>query len=391
MTLSVFDLFKIGIGPSSSHTVGPMKAAFAFVELLQHEDELDQVAQVSTQLFGSLGLTGQGHGTVKAVVLGLQGNQPHLVNPATADADFEAAERDGRLNLGGTREIQFDLRRDVVMHLRQRLDFHTNGMRFEAQDAAGEVIRSRDYYSIGGGFILDQDEIGKPKLDDIGVLVPYPFNSGDELVALANEHNMRISDLVLANELTTRDETEVRAGVLHIWSVMQECIRAGSTGEGILPGGLRVRRRGAIQREKLEAAGHTNDPLLAMEWVTLAALAVNEENADAQTNAPVQFKPHQAVSLTGSEPLEAVPNIDRDPVKATPGDAVNRREVAPDADVLTSDAARHALPHAADESDGADKADTPDASKLFDASNAPDESNETDEFNAPDDQTARRA
>lgn len=277
MTLSVFDLFTIGIGPSSSHTVGPMKAAYSFVELLRESGQIDAVARVSTQLFGSLGLTGQGHGTVKAVVLGLGGAQPHSVDPSGADRLIEAADRAGMLRLGGTHPIGFSLRGDVVMHLRQRLDFHTNGMRFEAFDAAGALIRSREYYSIGGGFVLDQDELDA--VPAASVPVPYPFSSGDELVALAAATGLRISDLVLANELVTRSEAEVRAGVLAIWAVMQECIRNGSHGEGVLPGGLRVRRRGAVQREKLEAAGRTDDPLHAMEWVTLAALAVNEENA----------------------------------------------------------------------------------------------------------------
>ncbi|QHC68052.1 L-serine ammonia-lyase [Rathayibacter sp. VKM Ac-2759] len=279
MALSVFDLFTIGIGPSSSHTVGPMKAAYTFVELLRESGEIDRVARVSTQLFGSLGLTGQGHGTVKAVVLGLRGEQPHLVDPTGADALLERAEAEGRLTLGGTHSIGFDLRRDVVMHLRKRLDFHTNGMRFDAVDADGALVRSRDYYSIGGGFVLDQDQ-----LDGVPVVaedrpVPFPFSSADELVALAGSHGARISDLVMANEVVTRSEAEVRAGVLRIWAVMQECIDNGSRGEGVLPGGLRVRRRGAVQREQLEAAGRTDDPLHAMEWVTLAALAVNEENA----------------------------------------------------------------------------------------------------------------
>jgi L-serine dehydratase len=276
--LSVFDLFKIGIGPSSSHTVGPMKAAYSFVELLRGTSEIAGVARVVTQLFGSLGMTGHGHGTVKAVVLGLQGEQPHLIDPLVADAAFAECQR-GTLRLGSDHPIAFELKSDVVMHLRQRLDFHTNGMRFEAFDSRGNVIRSREYFSVGGGFIVDGDgtdaALGHAEPESI----PYPFETGDELVALAKSTGKRISDLILANEVVTRSEADVRKGVLHIWSVMQECIRNGSTGEGILPGGLKVRRRGAIQREKLEAAGHTNDPLLAMEWVTLAALAVNEENA----------------------------------------------------------------------------------------------------------------
>jgi L-serine dehydratase len=277
MALSVFDLFTVGIGPSSSHTVGPMKAAHTFVELLRSTGGIDGTARVVSQLFGSLGMTGHGHGTVKAVILGLQGEQPHLVDPVEADRRFELAQQIGTLKLGGDHPIAFDPKKDVVLHLRQRLDFHTNGMRFEAFDAHGGLLLAREYFSVGGGFVVDGESAAASAPEDVPI--PYRFDSGDELVRIAKATGLRISDLVLANELATRCEADVRAGVLHIWHVMQECIRNGSHGEGVLPGGLRVRRRGAIQREQLEAAGRTDDPLHAMEWVTLAALAVNEENA----------------------------------------------------------------------------------------------------------------
>ena len=279
MSLSVFDLFKIGIGPSSSHTVGPMNAAYAYVERLRASGRLDRVARVQTDLFGSLGLTGHGHGTVKAVVLGLQGEQPHLVDPTAAERRFEQGQESGRLELGGTNLIPFDLKKDVVLHLRERLDFHPNGMRFTVFDDSGELFDTREYYSVGGGFILDEDEIGDTAGPVEDVPVPYEFDSAEELVRLAKTTGLRISDLVLANELATRSEDEVREGILRIWAVMTECIANGTSHTGILPGGLNVRRRAAIQREQLEAAGQTGDPLHAMEWVTLAALAVNEENA----------------------------------------------------------------------------------------------------------------
>lgn len=281
MSLSVFDLFTIGIGPSSSHTVGPMRAAVTFVERLRSGGEFDRVARIETQLFGSLALTGHGHGTVKAVVLGLQGEQPNLIDPIEADRRFEQAQSMGELELGGTRAIPFDVKKDVVLHLKERLPFHSNGMRFDAIDESGIVFDSHEYYSIGGGFVVDEDEVR----DTLALVttdepaVPYPFDSGDELVAIAKRTGLRISDVVLANELATRTEAEVREGILHIWSVMRECIYNGTHHAGILPGGLNVRRRSQIQREQLEAAGRTNDPLYAMEWVTLAALAVNEENA----------------------------------------------------------------------------------------------------------------
>ena len=279
MALSVFDLFKIGIGPSSSHTVGPMNAAYAYVERLRAAGDLDRVARIETQLYGSLALTGHGHGTIKAIVLGLQGEQSHLVNPIVADHRFEQAQETGRLELGGTNLIPFELRKDVVLHLRERLDFHTNGMRFDAFDDTGELFDSREYYSIGGGFILDEDEARDPATVVEDLPVPYEFDSADELVRIAKSTGLRISDIVLANEVTMRAEDEVRAGILRIWAVMRECIDNGTSHTGILPGGLNVRRRAAIQREQLEAAGQTGDPLHAMEWVTLAALAVNEENA----------------------------------------------------------------------------------------------------------------
>jgi L-serine dehydratase len=279
MTLSVFDLFTVGIGPSSSHTVGPMKAAFRFVELLRHDGQLSAVTRVTVELFGSLGATGHGHGTVKAVVLGLQGEQPHLVEPVRAEEQLEEAQERGQILLGGSKCIGFTVSGDVVLHRRERLDFHSNGMRFDAFDTTGAKIRSREYFSIGGGFVLDELEATHPNRLETAQAVPYPFSSGDELVAIAARTGKRISELVMANETVFRTESEVRSGVLHIWAVMQECIRNGSSGHGILPGGLKVRRRAALQREQLEAAGDTNDPLRAMEWVTLAALAVNEENA----------------------------------------------------------------------------------------------------------------
>jgi L-serine dehydratase len=279
VSLSVFDLFKIGIGPSSSHTVGPMRAAVTYVERLRDAGQLERVARIETQLFGSLGLTGHGHGTVKAVILGLQGEQPHLIDPIEAEERFAASQAVGSLRLGGEHAIPFDVERDVVLHLRERLPFHSNGMRFTVFDDTGAPFDGREYYSIGGGFVLDEDEALAPATAADEVEVPYPFETGAELLAIARTTGLRISDIVLANELATRSEAEVREGILRIWSVMEECIQNGTHASGILPGGLNVRRRGALQREQLEAAGHTDDPLHAMEWVTLAALAVNEENA----------------------------------------------------------------------------------------------------------------
>jgi L-serine dehydratase len=283
MTISVFDLFSIGIGPSSSHTVGPMRAAHRFVEALREDGTLTTVDKVQAHLYGSLAATGHGHGTITAIVLGLEGEQPHLVDPSKAAACVEAVRSTGSVNLGGEHEIAFELSRDVVLHLGIRLDFHSNGMRFVATAKGGAVIASREYFSIGGGFVLDESEthadyVG-PRETVAAPAVPFPFRSADELMALCAHNGLSISSIMMENEKASRSEAEVRDGLLHLWDVMQSCISRGSIAEGILPGGLNVRRRAAIQRAQLEAADDQIDPLRAMEWVTLFALAVNEENA----------------------------------------------------------------------------------------------------------------
>jgi L-serine dehydratase len=279
MTISVFDLYKIGIGPSSSHTVGPMRAARRFATRLADDGLLASTAGVRAEMFGSLGVTGHGHGTVKAVVLGLEGEQPELVDPAAAEPRVETVRVEGRLRLAGEHVIGFALDDDLVLHRRKRLPGHTNGMRFTARDAAGEVLLRREYYSVGGGFVLDEDEIGGAEPVADAQPVPHPFTTGDELLRRTRETGLSISDLVLANELARRSEAEIRAGLLRIWSVMQECVERGVEADGILPGGLKVRRRAAALRKTLEATDDSADPLRAMDRVTLYALAVNEENA----------------------------------------------------------------------------------------------------------------
>jgi L-serine dehydratase len=281
MTISVFDLFKVGIGPSSSHTVGPMRAANTFVTRLAADGLLGRTAGVRAEMFGSLGVTGHGHGTVKAVVLGLQGERPDLVDPEAAEPRVAAARAGKRLLLGGTQPVAFSIDDDLVLHRRKRLPFHTNGMRFTAKDADGQVLTSREYYSVGGGFVLDEDEIehaGLP-VDDGAGPVPHPFGSADELLRRTRATGLRISELMLANESVRRSDEEIRSGLLHIWSVMQECVDRGVQATGILPGGLAVRRRAGLLRKTLESTEDPRDPLRAMERVTLYALAVNEENA----------------------------------------------------------------------------------------------------------------
>jgi L-serine dehydratase len=279
--ISVFDLYKVGIGPSSSHTVGPMRAANMFVARLASEGLLARTASLRAEMFGSLGVTGHGHGTVKAVVLGLEGEQPDLVDPAAAESRVEAVRTEKVLRLGGSRLIAFSMDDDLVLHRGKRLPFHTNGMRFTARDMDGHALMSREYFSVGGGFVLDEDEIERSDLvaDDKQRPVPYPFSTGDELLQRSREAGLSISELMLANELTRRGEDEIRSGLLHIWSVMQECVNRGIRATGILPGGLNVRRRAGILRQTLEATEDSNDPLRAMEWITVYALAVNEENA----------------------------------------------------------------------------------------------------------------
>ena len=279
MTISAFDLFKIGIGPSSSHTVGPMRAAGMFVESLAAEHVTERVAGLRVELFGSLGATGHGHGSVKAVVLGLTGAEPETVDPALAGPLVDQVRETGRLRLPGGRDIAFDVDEDIVLHRRKRLPFHSNGMRFAAEDDQGRQICERYYYSVGGGFVLGEDEAGTLAIVPDPTPVPFDFRTGEELLDHTRAFGLPISGVVLANELVRRDKAEVRDGLLRIWRVMQECVRAGCEAEGVLPGGLRVRRRAPALRATLERNADPADPLYAMEWVTLYALAVNEQNA----------------------------------------------------------------------------------------------------------------
>ncbi|MEU6306034.1 L-serine ammonia-lyase [Streptomyces sp. WAC 01325] len=277
MAISVFDLFSIGIGPSSSHTVGPMRAARMFARRLHNEGVLSSVASIRSELYGSLGATGHGHGTPKAVLLGLEGDSPRTVDVETADERVEKIKSSGRLRLLDDHEIPFDFDKDLVLHRRKALPYHANGMTLWAFDASGEELMSRTYYSVGGGFVVDEEAVGadRIKLDD--TVLKYPFRTGDELLRLTQETGLSISSLMLENERAWRTEEEIREGLLEIWRVMRECVSRGMAREGILPGGLKVRRRAANTARKLRSEG---DPkALAMEWITLYAMAVNEENA----------------------------------------------------------------------------------------------------------------
>jgi L-serine dehydratase len=254
-----------------------MRAANIFVHRLKNEALLTHVAAVRAELFGSLGATGHGHGTPKAVLLGLSGHAPRTVDVETADDEVARIRAERRLSLLGTHEIAFDADADLVLHRRRSLPYHANGMTLAAYDDAGEVLLAKTYYSVGGGFVVDEDAVGEDriKLDD--TVLRHPFRTGDELLRLSRETGLSISALMLDNERTWRGEADIRAGLLEIWQVMRACVERGMSREGILPGGLKVRRRAAQSARQLRAEG---DPATrAMEWITLYAMAVNEENA----------------------------------------------------------------------------------------------------------------
>ncbi|MEU9098800.1 L-serine ammonia-lyase, partial [Streptomyces sp. NPDC048361] len=278
MAISVFDLFSIGIGPSSSHTVGPMRAARMFAARLKNEGLIAHTSRIRAELYGSLGATGHGHGTPKAVLLGLEGDSPRTVDVESADARVERIKESGRLNVLGMHEIAFSYDDDLVLHRRKALPYHANGMTVFAYDVDGELILEKTYYSVGGGFVVDEDAVAgdNPIVPDDTVL-KHPFRTGDELLRLAQETGLSISALMLENEKAWRTEDEIRSGLLDIWRVMQACVSRGMSREGILPGGLKVRRRAATIARQLRVEG--NPEAHAMEWATLYAMAVNEENA----------------------------------------------------------------------------------------------------------------
>ncbi|MEJ7599521.1 MAG: L-serine ammonia-lyase [Kofleriaceae bacterium] len=280
MHISVFDIFKIGIGPSSSHTVGPMRAARRFAERLEQDGQLAQTTGVKIELFGSLGFTGKGHGSDKAILLGLEGEDPATVEVDSVDRRVAAIASAKRVKLLGKHEVALDPASELVFHRREKLPLHANGMRFTALAGEATVVE-RIYYSVGGGFVVDHAGApadGSTPADQ--VVVPYPFDSANELLRLSVEHGMSISTLMLENEKALAPEADVRARVSEIWKAMEACVKRGCDREGILPGGLKVKRRAMAlhRRLKSDPAG-ASDPLVIMDWVNLFALAVNEENA----------------------------------------------------------------------------------------------------------------
>ncbi len=281
MSISTFDLFKIGIGPSSSHTVGPMNAARRFAEGLQRSGHQSACTRVTAELYGSLGATGAGHGSPKAVILGLEGETPEDVDVETIAARVERAREEGVITLLAEQAVPFSYREDLIMHRTESLPFHANGMRFTAFDTTGEVLHQRVYYSVGGGFIVDDNASGDDVIVDDPTVLRYPFTTGAELLAQCREHGLSISTLMMENEKAWRPEAEIRSKLLEIWRVMDACIDRGCRTEGIMPGGLKVRRRAAQLYRQLKSDKDSlgDESMNTMDWVTLYALAVNEENA----------------------------------------------------------------------------------------------------------------
>ncbi len=280
MAISVFDLFKIGVGPSSSHTVGPMRAGALFVSTLREQQCLEQTRRVEVRLYGSLSATGVGHGTDRATLIGLMGEWPDRVDPDRIEPCIQTLKLENTLMLGGSHPIEFVWTRDLHL-LDENLPYHPNAMTLTAFGETGELFEET-YYSVGGGFVIDSQQAASGQRDQDTTTLPYDFSSAAELLRLCREHGLSISALMLANEKAWRSEDDIRASLLQIWQTMRECIRNGLAHEGVLPGGLKVPRRAARLHRSLRAMTNPSvisSTLSAMEWVNLFALAVNEENA----------------------------------------------------------------------------------------------------------------
>jgi L-serine dehydratase len=290
MAVGVFDLFSIGIGPSSSHTVGPMRAGAVFARELRERGLLERVGSLRVDLYGSLAATGRGHGTFTAVLLGLEGFEPEEILPEQVEERLASIAETGRLNLGGGRELEYGVE-DMVLHPLTVLPRHTNGMTFrvyagsapegDTADGQGSLLHEATFFSVGGGFIVreGEEEAAQKELDASKKELPFPFRTAAELLGRCASKGLSISDIMLINEKASRSEEEIRAGLLHIWEVMEACVESSLKREGLLPGGLKVRRRAPDWHERLLKEDKDRDPLYWQEWVNLIALAVNEENA----------------------------------------------------------------------------------------------------------------
>jgi L-serine dehydratase len=280
MVCSTFELFKIGVGPSSSHTMGPMLAAAQFVQRLGDSGRLSDISRLETRLFGSLALTGKGHATDRAILLGLSGERPENIEPDAADVLVGDIRKSMQIRLNGNHPIAFDEAMDVIFDQKKRLDFHSNAMRFIAYQH-DEPIEGRVYYSVGGGAVLDEDQIGSNNPESGLWDVPYRFCSGADLLRIAADEGLSIAEIMRANERTRLADREIGAGIRAIADAMSACIDRGIQQGGILPGGLRVKRRAPLIHARLmeQQERALSDPLTILDWVNLWALAVNEENA----------------------------------------------------------------------------------------------------------------
>ncbi|MBL4661531.1 MAG: L-serine ammonia-lyase [Alcanivoracaceae bacterium] len=281
MAISVFDLFKVGIGPSSSHTVGPMRAAYLFCQQLKHRDILKQTATIKTDLFGSLGHTGKGHGTDKAIILGLSGYQPDAIDPDIIDGILNQVNKQQSIEISAQLKIAFNYKKHLKFHKRKTLPLHSNGMRFVAYDGDDNELLSKDFYSVGGGFIISHNKLAQKEIVEDATNLPFPFKSGEQLLALCQTNKMTIAEIMYANEKTWFNKRSINKQLDNLWQVFKACVERGLNSPGELPGGLKVKRRAPelfqSLRNKPQAA--LRDPLTILDWVNLYALAVSEENA----------------------------------------------------------------------------------------------------------------
>tara|TARA_B100001142_G_scaffold110677_1_gene112681 strand:- start:1063 stop:2463 length:1401 start_codon:yes stop_codon:yes gene_type:complete len=281
MAISVFDLFKIGIGPSSSHTVGPMIAARKFALSIEESYQLEKVSRIRSEMFGSLGATGKAHGTPKAIILGLEGEQPDQVDANLIAQRIEKIQNERKINLLGKKMIDYDRESDLKLFRRKSLPFHPNGMIFYAFDDDGNKLAEKTYYSVGGGFVVDDTHQSGDYIAEDDTSITYPYDSAAELLEYCKKESLKISDVMMENENAWRSENKTREELLHLWSVMEEVVDNGINNEGILPGGLNVQRRSHKLHQQLikKSKKESDDPLTILDWVTLYALATNEENA----------------------------------------------------------------------------------------------------------------
>ncbi len=281
MTNSIFDIFKIGIGPSSSHTVGPMIIANKFIDLLKEKKHISSIHKLNINLYGSLAATGIGHATDKAVLVGLLGFNPITVDTEKVDENIERIKKNKKINLLQEYEVNFDYDNDLILNINKYLPYHSNGIKISVYDNNDIKLLEKTYYSIGGGFVICEDDINNEESNNNDIKIPYPFSNAMELIQLCEKYNLKISKLVMQNEKAFRSEDDIKNRLDEIWNVMQKCVEQGCKKKGTMPGGLKVERRAHQLYEKLSSKQNYSmvDPLEVMDWIDLYALAVNEENA----------------------------------------------------------------------------------------------------------------